>query len=262
MPLQPDHPERTSYKSVTLLHFMSLWDILPYLDLPVKSTKPISMEMLPVNEGSGQSYGYTLYETYVSKEGILYAKGHIQDRAQVFLNGQFMGILDHSTDHLSIKKNAFQTQHSLRILVENQGRLAYGEDMNKQRKGLTGDIYLNNSPLRKFVIYSLDMKPRFIRRSLPNMWKPVSNRVQGPAFFLGILKVGEPKDTFVKLEGWTKGVVFVNGENLGRYWKLGPQETLYLPGPWLHSGTNEIVVFEEMEAGLGIKFLKYPHLGY
>uniref|UniRef100_A0A8C8YSX9 Beta-galactosidase n=1 Tax=Prolemur simus TaxID=1328070 RepID=A0A8C8YSX9_PROSS len=202
---------------------------------PVKSAKPVSMEVLSVNQGNGQSYGYTLYETYISKGGILSSRGHVQDRAQ---------------DH-----------HSLRILVENQGRLAYGKDINTQRKGLTGDIYLDSSPLRKFIIYSLDMNMRFIQRTIPRIWKPVSYQVKGPAFFLGFLKVGEPKDTFIKLEGWTKGVVFVNGQNLGRYWNLGPQKTLYLPGPWLHSGPNEIIVFEELKGGLTIQFTTMPFLG-
>ncbi|XP_069324735.1 beta-galactosidase-1-like protein 2 [Eulemur rufifrons] len=156
----------------------------------------------------------------------------------------------------------YQDHHSLRILVENQGRLAYGKDINTQRKGLTGDIYLDNSPLRKFIIYSLDMNIRFIQRTIPRIWKPVSYQIEGPAFFLGFLKVGEPKDTFIKLTGWTKGVVFINGQNLGRYWNLGPQETLYLPGPWLHSGPNEIVVFEELKGGLEIQFTTTPFLGY
>ncbi|XP_012499730.1 PREDICTED: beta-galactosidase-1-like protein 2 [Propithecus coquereli] len=237
MSIQPDHTQKTVYKSVTLLHFVSLWEILPYLDTPIKSAKPVSMEMLSVNQGSGQSYGYTLYETYISKGGILSSRGHVRDRAQ-----------------------GYQDYHSLRILVENQGRLAYGKDINRERKGLTGDIYLDNSPLRKFTIYSLDMNIKLIQRIIPKIWKPVSYQVQGPAFFLGFLKVGEPKDTFIKLEGWTKGVVFINGKNLGRYWNLGPQETLYLPGPWLHSGTNEIVVFEELIGGLQIQFIKSPFL--
>uniref|UniRef100_A0A8C5W3S0 Beta-galactosidase n=1 Tax=Microcebus murinus TaxID=30608 RepID=A0A8C5W3S0_MICMU len=262
MSLQPGHKQKTVYKSVVRLQFVLLWEILPYLDPPMKSAKPVSMEMLPVNQGSGQSYGYTLYETYISTGGILSSRGHVQDRAEVFLNEQHMGVLDHSTDHLNITRNGYQDQHALRILVENQGRLAYGKAINTERKGLTGDIYLNNSPLRKFTIYSLDMNIKFIQRTIPKIWKPVSNRVKGPAFFLGFLKVGEPKDTFIKMEGWTKGVIFINGQNLGRYWSLGPQETLYLPGPWLHSGQNEIIVFEELTGGLAIQFVNMPFLGY
>uniref|UniRef100_A0A8C2YTG8 Beta-galactosidase n=1 Tax=Chinchilla lanigera TaxID=34839 RepID=A0A8C2YTG8_CHILA len=243
------------YKSVTRLHFMSLWETLPYL--PITSAKPVSMEQLFVNEGSGQSYGYILYETTISKGGFLTSRGHVQDRGQVFLNEEYLGVLDHSSDELHIKGNRI-----LRILVENQGRLAYGPDISKERKGLTGDIYLDNSPLRKFTIYSLEMKTAFMQRKLPSLWKPVTKEVWGPAFFLAFLRVGDfPQDTFIKLEGWKKGVIFINGRNLGRYWLIGPQKTLYLPGPWLHPGSNEIILFEESAPGQQIQFTKEHFLG-
>uniref|UniRef100_A0A8D2B0X4 Beta-galactosidase n=1 Tax=Sciurus vulgaris TaxID=55149 RepID=A0A8D2B0X4_SCIVU len=229
---------------------------------PTKSVKPLTMEQLSVNEGSGQSYGYTLYETFISTDGILTSKGHVQDRGQVFLDDKHVGILDHSQDQLILQKHDHKEYHILRILVENQGRLASGKNMNQERKGLTGDIYLNNSPLRKFTIYSLEMKSIFMTRKLPNIWKPITEKVKGPAFFLGYLKVADnPKDTFIQLEGWKKGVVFINGQNLGRYWSIGPQGTLYLPGPWLHPGTNEIILFEELESGIDVQFKMNPILG-
>ncbi|KAM5183614.1 beta-galactosidase-1-like protein 2 [Callospermophilus lateralis] len=263
MPLPLNYIPKNAYKSVTLLYFMTLWNLLPYLDLPTKSVKPLTMEQLSVNEGSGQSYGYTLYETAISSDGILTSKGHVQDRGQVFLDDKHVGILDHSKDELTIQKHDHQEYHTLRILVENQGRLSSGKSMNQERKGLTGDIYLNNSPLRKFTIYSLEMKSVFIKRKLPKIWKLITEKVKGPAFFLGYLKIsGDPRDTFIQLEGWNKGVVFINGQNLGRYWSIGPQETLYLPGPWLHTGTNEIILFEELESGIEVGFKMEPHLGY
>ncbi|XP_042815529.1 beta-galactosidase-1-like protein 2, partial [Panthera tigris] len=182
---------------------------------------------------------------------------------EVFLNENYLGVLDHFTNQLTIHtKMDYKDIPTLRILVENQGRLAYGKDINKERKGLIGDIYLNNSPLRRFKIYSLDMKTKFLKRDLPNIWKPVSFKPRGPAFFLGILRMGNyPKDTFIKMEGWTKGVIFINGRNLGRYWNIGPQEALYLPGPWLHPGSNEIIVFEEFRPGQEIWFTNISHLG-
>ncbi|XP_006150056.1 beta-galactosidase-1-like protein 2, partial [Tupaia chinensis] len=260
--VQPEDAPKTAYKSLTLSHFLSLWDILPYMDKPVKSAKPMSMEMLPVNQGSGQSFGYILYETTITKGGVLTSRGHVRDRGQVFLNERPVGVLDRSTEELTLVKHGYQDYHTLRILVENQGRLADGQDMDGERKGLIGDIYLNNSPLRKFTVYSLEMKPRFLRRNIPDIWKPVTDQVQGPAFFLGYLRVRDPpRDTFIKMAGWTKGVIFINGHNLGRYWNLGPQETLYLPAPWLHSGINEIIVFEEVAPGLEIQFTKQPQLG-
>ncbi|MBZ3872266.1 Beta-galactosidase-1-like protein 3 [Sciurus carolinensis] len=165
MPLPLDYIPKNAYMSVTLLYFMTLWSMLPYLDLPTKSVKPLTMEQLSVNEGSGQSYGYILYETFISSDGILTSKGHVQDRGQVFLDDKHMGILDHSQDQLILQKHDHKEYHILRILVENQGRLASGKNMNQERKGLTGDIYLNNSPLRKFTIYSLEMKSIFMTKS-------------------------------------------------------------------------------------------------
>ncbi|KAM6173399.1 beta-galactosidase-1-like protein 2 [Erethizon dorsatum] len=277
-----EHASKAVYKSVTLLHFMSLWEILPYLDQPSTFAKPVSMEQLSVNAGSGQSCGYILYETTIVRGGFLTSRGHVQDRGQVFLNEKYLGVLDHSTDELYIEKKpeeirgravsisevladillGFRGAHILRILVENQGRLAYGPDISKERKGLTGDIYLDDSPLRKFTIYSLEMKTAFMQRKLPSLWKPVTKEVRGPAFFLAFLRVGDfPQDTFIKLEGWKKGVIFINGRNLGRYWDVGPQEALYLPGPWLHPGSNDIILFEEWAPGQQIQFTKEPFLG-
>ncbi|XP_019276872.2 beta-galactosidase-1-like protein 2 [Panthera pardus] len=229
----------------------------------ISSVKPICMEKLSVNQGNGQSSGYILYEVMISTGGLLTTKNHVQDRGQVFLNENYLGVLDHFTNQLTIPtKMDYKDIPTLRILVENQGRLSYGKDINKERKGLIGDIYLNNSPLRRFKIYSLDMKTKFLKRDLPNIWKPVSFKPQGPAFFLGILRMGNyPKDTFIKMEGWTKGVIFINGRNLGRYWNIGPQEALYLPGPWLHPGSNEIIVFEEFRPGQEIRFTNISHLG-
>ena len=47
------------------------------------------------------------------------------------------------------------------------------------------------------------------------------------------------------MEDWGKGIVFINGKNIGRYWHVGPQQTLYVPGVWLKKGQNEIVIFEQ-----------------
>ena len=65
-----------------------------------------------------------------------------------------------------------------------------------------------------------------------------------PSFFRGELEVDVPADTFLSLPGWIKGVVWINGFNLGRYWNRGPQKTLYIPGPLLRPGRNELVILE------------------
>ncbi|CAO2635705.1 Beta-galactosidase-1-like protein 2 [Lemmus lemmus] len=263
----PPTPIRmTAYSSLTLLYFITLWEVLPYLDQPAKSIKPLSMEQLPVNQGDGQSFGYTIYETTVGNGGLLTSRGHIKDRGQVFLDNKYIGVLDHFKSELLLVKNHSKKTQSLRILVENLGRLSSGLDMNKERKGLTGDIYLDKNPLRQFRIYSLEMKKMFIYRRLPKFsesWKIVTSHVQGPAFFLSHLRAGDPpQDTFIKVQGWRKGVIFINGQTLGRYWNIGPQETLYVPSAWLHPGINEIIMFEELKGGLKIRFSREAQLGH
>ncbi|XP_016047428.2 beta-galactosidase-1-like protein 2 [Erinaceus europaeus] len=256
---------KTVYNTLTVTHYISLWNMLPYLGKFIRSTKPLSMETLPINNGSGQSFGYILYETVITSGGFLTSKNHVQDRGQVYLNEKYLGVLDHAKDQLFIPDNQDHKDYmTLSILVENQGRLASGLNINTERKGLTGDIYLNNSPLRKFKIYSLEMKPSLLKKgNTPKIWKPILYPPPTPAFFHVTLRVsGSPKDTFIRLKNWTKGVVFINGRNLGRYWNKGPQETLYLPGSWLEPGQNEIILFEEFKPGFQIEFRSTPFLGY
>ncbi|XP_059575794.1 beta-galactosidase-1-like protein 2 isoform X2 [Alligator mississippiensis] len=261
LPLPPLVANKASYGTVMLHQCISLWEALPSIAEPIKSEFPVNMENLQVNDGNGQSYGYVLYETVISGGGQLNSGDHIRDRAQVFVNTLFIGYLDYNTVELTIPEG--QGFRQLRILVENCGRVNYGPLLNEQRKGLIGDVFLDKTPLRNFKIYSLEMKPSFIEslRSAAG-WSAIPDYSVGPTFFRGRLTVQQlPQDTFLKLEGWEKGVVFVNGRNLGRYWKIGPQETLYLPATWLWPGNNEIVVFEEHTAGRIVQSVDTPFLG-
>uniref|UniRef100_A0A673MV28 Uncharacterized protein n=1 Tax=Sinocyclocheilus rhinocerous TaxID=307959 RepID=A0A673MV28_9TELE len=247
---------KEDYEATILFQHLSLWDALPYTHEPFKSQFPVNMENLPVNNGNGQAYGYTLYETTIIRGGSLKSGRNIQDRALVFLNQSFIGIFHHRNVELAVPDGKKRT---LSLLVENCGRVHYGKDMDNQRKGIVGNILLNHTPLRDFTIYSLDMTPDFIDRA---PWKSVPNKPSFPGFFQGRLFVnGYPSDTFMKLPGWSKGVVFINGQNIGRYWDAGPQQALFLPGPFLNSGMNQVIVFEEAEADFKIQFEDSPDLG-
>ncbi|KAM6932517.1 beta-galactosidase-1-like protein 2 isoform 2-T2 [Lycodopsis pacificus] len=144
----------------------------------------------------------------------------------------------------------------LSLLVENCGRVNYGKALDDQRKGIVGDILLNHTPLTGFTIFCLDMKPGFMNRLMSSgQWKSDFKSPSIPGFFQARLYVdGPPRDTFIRLPGWGKGVVFVNGQNLGRHWCIGPQLFLYLPGTWLRSGANQIIVFEEQKVDDKILF--------
>jgi beta-galactosidase len=64
-----------------------------------------------------------------------------------------------------------------------------------------------------------------------------------PGFFKGEFEVDEVAETFIRFPG-VRGAVWVNGFNLGWYWRVGSANTLYVPSPILKKGRNEIVVFE------------------
>ncbi|KAK5602187.1 hypothetical protein CRENBAI_015588 [Crenichthys baileyi] len=261
LPEVPSPQERRAYEPVFTRQYLSLWDSVQFTDKPCRSERPINMENLPVNNNNGQSYGYTLYETTISSGGALNSGNNIRDRGLVFLDRQYVGCLDCKTHEIMLPEA--EGKRTLAVLVENCGRVNYGKALNNQRKGIVGDIVLNHTPLRGFNIFCLDLKPSFIKRlSSSGQWKTDFQSLPVPGFFQAKLVVdGPPKDTFIKLPDWGKGVVFVNGQNLGRYWFIGPQHFLYLPGPWLRSGENQIIVFEEEKVDGKILFSENPDYG-
>ncbi|KAM7374831.1 hypothetical protein PAMP_007468 [Pampus punctatissimus] len=251
---------REAYEPAIMYQHLFLWDALSFTEGPFKSLKPVNMENLPVNNKNGQSYGYTLYETTITRGGLLKSGDNVRDRALVFVDRSYIGLFKRQSLELAVPDG--KGRRTLSFLVENCGRVHQGRDLDKQHKGLVGDILLNNIPLRDFTIYSLDMKPSFIDSLYQAPWKTLPENPSFPGFFMGrLFAYGYPSDTFVKLPGWEKGVVFINGLNLGRYWSIGPQQTLYLPGPFLNSGINQVIVFEEQEADYKVQFEDTPDLG-
>uniref|UniRef100_A0A673U413 Galactosidase beta 1 like 3 n=1 Tax=Suricata suricatta TaxID=37032 RepID=A0A673U413_SURSU len=251
LPPIPKLSSKAEYPAVKPSLYLPLWDVLQYLNKPLISHTPVNMESLPINNGNGQSYGFVLYETSICSGGFLQA--NVQDTAQVFLNEKNIGLLSDNIKELNIPK--IMECQLLRILVENQGRVSFSWKIQDQRKGLTGPVTIDNVPLNGFIIYSLEMTMSFFERLRSASWRrPVPKSYSGPAFYLGTLKANSsPKDTFLRLPNWNYGFVFINGRNLGRYSIMGPQETLYLPGAWLHPKNNEIILFEKTKSGSYIK---------
>ncbi|XP_062053641.1 beta-galactosidase-1-like protein 3 [Lepus europaeus] len=257
LPPLPDPTPKSVYADVSLSHYLPLWEVLQYLHEPIKLSIPVSMENLPINNGSGQSFGFILYETPICSGGRLHA--HAADVAQVFVNDTIIGFLNENSRNVDIP--TFTGCQLLRILVENQGRLVFTSRIQHEQKGLTDSVSLNKVTLKGYTIYSLDMKMDFFDRLRSATWRPITGSYEGPAFYRGTLRAGpSPKDTFVSLPDWNYGFVFINGRNLGRYWSIGPQRTLYLPGVWLRPEDNEIIVFEKMMNGLFIQFTDEPKL--
>ncbi|MFE7598655.1 beta-galactosidase [Streptomyces sp. NPDC057494] len=201
----------------------------------VHADHPVTMEQL------GQSFGFVLYETTLPDAGRTVLRvEEVHDRAQVFVDGQPVGVLDRENHEHALTFLAPRRGTHLAVLVENQGRVNYGRAMH-DRKGLLGAVTANDLMLVDWQSRSLPMDdpgaPSYT--DLDPSAPPV-----GPAFHRGHVDIARPADGFIALDGWTKGLVWINGFALGRYWSRGPQTTLYVPAPVLRAGRNEITVLE------------------
>jgi beta-galactosidase len=244
---EPVRPKR--YGPVRMTEKGLLRDALPHISAPVSSTTPLPMEKY------GQNYGFILYSTHVQgpRQAEKLIIQDVRDRALVFVNEEYAGVLERWGSDSSLTVHIPPEGATITLLVENMGRVNYGPHL-RDPKGITEGVRLGNQFLYHWNVYPLpltnlaDLPFRsFSAAEEATSETPVTGRAEEgscPTFYKGELQVDEPADTFVDLSGWTKGVVLVNGFNIGRYWSVGPQQTLYLPGPLLKEGRNEIVVFE------------------
>ena len=201
------------------------------LGKPVHSEQPLPMEAL------GQSYGFVLYRTPVPKalKGLLEIN-EVRDYAVVFQGVRNLGVLDRRLKQNSLAVD-LEGGAPLAILVENMGRVNFGPRLVDDRKGIVGQVKLAGSTLTGWENYAMPM------RDLSHLRFSFSNpRV--PAFLRGQFELSSLGDTFLDMRGWGKGYVWVNGHNLGRYWRIGPQQSMFLPATWLNQGTNSVVVLE------------------
>ncbi len=144
----------------------------------------------------------------------------------------------------------------LDILVENHGRVNYGMAMQDERKGITRKVVIDPAILMGWKIFPLPLDPGYMG-SLK--WCSIEHAPHDqPVFYRGAFTLEGIGDTFLDTREFTKGFVWVNGHNLGRFWSVGPQQTLYLPGPWLKEGKNSIVVLAMKGERGCIRGLKNP----
>ncbi len=247
----PEPSKKKAYGRVELTEQAGLFDSLDEISSPVKSAHTQPMEML------GQNYGFILYRTHVTgpKKGSQISIIDVHDRAQVFLGGKFMGVIERGNKE-GLTVDIPDGETVLDILVENMGRINYGSELG-EFKGVTEGVRLDYQFIFDWDIYTLPLD------NIEKLKFTKAKAKTGPVFCKGMFNVDELADTFIELEGWNKGVVFINGFNLGRYWnEAGPQKTLYIPAPLLHKGENEIIVFElhEMEKPV-VELIDKPMLG-
>jgi beta-galactosidase len=232
--------------SFTLTQSASLWDNLP---TPIHSEQPLTMEDI------GQAYGYILYRTTlngpVTGDLVL---DQLHDYAQIYVDGKLAGTLDRRLDQNLLPLNITTNNARLDILVENTGRVNFTKVMRGERKGITKQVTIAGRPVTGWDIYPLPMTNT---HTLHYSSAPCA----GACFYRATFNVEKPADTFLDTSAVTKGEVWLNGHALGRVWNIGPQKTLYVPGPWLKQDENEVIVFDLNGApGRSLQGLRKPVL--
>jgi beta-galactosidase len=216
--------------SFQLTESAALWSNLP---APVTVANPRSMETF------GQDYGYILYRTQVTGPvaGRLVIDD-LRDFAAVYLDHRVVGTLDRRLKQTQLDISVPPGPMTLDILVENTGRIHYGPRLQDGQAGITRSVSLAGHVLSGWQVYRLPMTgPEGLQG-----WG--TKIIPGPAFHRGTFTIASVTDTYLDVSKLGKGFVWVNGHNLGRSWSIGPQQSLFLPAPWLKKGVNQVVVFD------------------
>ena len=218
------------------------WEVAPLFDnLP----DPKQTESVKPMEQFDQGWGSILYRTTLKEdiEGTLHLD-EMHDWAQVFADGQLLGRLDRRQGEFTLPlKSPLKKGTQLDILVEAMGRVNFDKSIH-DRKGITEKVEVISdgqaTELKGWSVYNL-----------PPFYEFVSNKnyqkgqvVNGPAYYRATFRLDKTGDTFLDMQTWGKGMVWVNGHAMGRFWEIGPQQTLYMPGCWLKEGENEIIILD------------------
>ncbi|MCP3028581.1 glycoside hydrolase family 35 protein [Halobacillus sp. A5] len=238
-----------SYGTISMLESISLFDTIHQISRRVENITPLSMEAID------QSYGYTLYRTTVNRQGDLsMGIDEVHDRAYVYINGKYDTTIYKNDSERKVVLTFPNESNTLEILVENMGRANYGEHLS-DRKGITSNIWLGEQYFFHWEMFAVELDV------LPDSYGGEGGS-RYPKFFRGTFDADGLHDTFIDSTGFTKGNIFINGFNLGRYWNpAGPQQRLYLPGPLLREKDNELVILElEQTCTDEVQLLKHHKL--
>jgi len=211
----------------------SLWSQLDRLATKKHALKPLTMDEC------GQGYGFVNYRTVLDgpfANTLFFPEVH--DRVSAYLDGKYIGTVFRNDEERKLPLAVTGRSAVLDLLVENTGRINYGPFVGRDPKGLPLGVCIGFQQQIEFDIWNLELEDLS-----PVVFGEFRNLPQTPSFHRGWFDAEAGIDTFIRTPG-EKGVIWVNGFNLGRYWKIGPQKTLYIPGPLLKQGKNELIVLE------------------
>jgi beta-galactosidase len=213
---------------------------------------PVMSETLLTMEQVDQAYGYILYRKQLDAavHDAPLVLDPVHDYAQVYLSGVLFGTLDRHYNQTTATLT-FPEPAQLDILVENTGRLNSTKNMRGEWKGIQSAT-LSGKPLTGWQIFPLSLE--HVSDTLHSA--PADPRAgHGPHFAIGSFNLEQTGDAFLDISTLGKGVIWINGHALGRFWNIGPQQTLYVPAPWLNKGSNEVIVFDMFPSVMPPKLL-------
>ena len=242
LPPVPDPIPAVAVPEFQMSPFTSVWD---HLGAPQVSLHPRPFEMY------GQNQGLVLYRTtLVGRKSGKLTITDLHDYAIVFMDGKEIGRLDRRLGQRTLDIPATTNPMPvLDILVEGMGHINFAQEII-DRKGITDRVTLSGMTLMNWQAFLLPLSDAWMAglKAAPPSAPAKADAARPGRFFRGTFSLARPADTFLDLGNYRKGVVWVNGHNLGRYWDIGPQTRLYCPAPFLKSGENEVVVFDLFKA--------------
>jgi len=253
LPGIPQNPEKTI--TIPTINFTQTADLFENLPTEKKSEYVQPMEFF--DQGWGSIIYRKQLQACTHKQTLIIKNVH--DWATVFVNGKAIGKLDRRRGESTVEIPLLKATARLDILVEGMGRVNYGEAII-DRKGITDKVLLNDGKteveLKNWTIYNLPVDYKFQTKA---DFKPTP--ATGPAWYKASFSLARTGYTYLNMSSWGKGMVWVNGYNLGRFWKIGPTQTLCLPGCYLKKGINEIIVLDiDKPVNTSITGLNHPIL--
>ncbi|MBO9586240.1 MAG: beta-galactosidase [Flavobacterium sp.] len=248
-------PNQISVMEIPKIQFTQSASLFENLPKGKKSATIQSMEMFD------QGWGRINYRTNLtaSEKPRKLIVTEVHDWAQVYVDGKLIGVFDRDKSSNVMEIPPTKDKAVLDILVEGTGRINYGKDI-LDRKGITEKVELKDAKgtteLKNWTVYNFPVDYDFQSNKKYNNTKPI-----GPAWYKANFTLSKTDDTYLDVSTWGKGMVWVNGHNIGRFWKIGPQQALYMPGVWLKKGQNEIIVLDlEKPVEASITGINHPIL--
>ncbi len=245
LPNPPADIKTVTIPEFTVSEYSSMWDFDG-----VEMHKSVDLKTM---EEFDQGWGSMIYSTELpvfDKPAKLHIEnGH--DHIQVFIGDKYIGTLDRRMGEKDIVLPSQSTKQTLYLVVEAMGRINFGRAI-KDFKGIVGDAEMTielggnhfTASLKNWNTYMIPDTYGFYKERKYTTANVADKNARHPGYYKATFNVKKPGDTFIDMSTWGKGLVYVNGHALGRFWEIGPQQALYCPGCWLKKGKNEIVIFD------------------